>query len=107
MLEYHGWLSIRAAPGATETEESDDRDAREFAPRSVAELEPLRGLHDFRATNGMAFVHVAGFTNHRGPDIVNIFTLYNEIVAHAPGSYGLLHVHDDEDPDGKQEQFRV
>jgi hypothetical protein len=57
-----------------------------------------------RAMNGAPFIHLGGHSNHRSaPDVVG---LYEHVAAVAPGSYGLLHVRDDEDP-GHQNEVRV
>ena len=49
---------------------------------------------DARLANGDLHLWVAGFRNHRD-DVV--FEILNRVASIAPGSYGILHVHDDED----------
>ncbi|WP_030674141.1 Imm7 family immunity protein [Streptomyces rimosus] len=93
MFEYHGWITVR------ETASDDDDDAR--LPHVVEELR-LRiarmaspYLLDPRWMNGAPFIHLGGCSNHRSsPDVVSLFEHVAEV---APGSYGLLHVRDDED----------
>ena len=61
-------------------------------------------LLDLRYMNGEPFIHLGGFSNHRmTPDVVELFEHVGVI---APGSYGLLHVRDDEDP-GHENEVRV
>lgn len=51
--------------------------------------------------NGEPFVHLGGYSNHRSsPDVVELF---EHVAVVAPGSYGLLHVRDDEDPGHENE----
>ncbi|MER7934618.1 MULTISPECIES: Imm7 family immunity protein [unclassified Streptomyces] len=99
MFEYHGWITVR------ETAADDDDEAR--LRRVVGELE-LRiaqmdspYLLDLRWMNGEPFVHLGGYSNHRSsPDVVELF---EHVAVVAPGSYGLLHVRDDEDPGHENE----
>ncbi|MFJ8775545.1 Imm7 family immunity protein [Streptomyces microflavus] len=61
-------------------------------------------LLDLRWMNGEPFIHLGGFSNHRSsPDVAELFEHVAEV---APGSYGLLHVRDDEDP-GHGNEVRV
>ncbi|MFJ8010765.1 Imm7 family immunity protein [Streptomyces fagopyri] len=58
-------------------------------------------LLDLRWMNGAPFIHLGGSSNHRSsPDVVELF---EHVAVVAPGSYGLLHVHDDEEPDRENE----
>ncbi|MFE9355099.1 Imm7 family immunity protein [Streptomyces olivaceoviridis] len=47
--------------------------------------------------NGAPFLHRGGYSNPRSsPDLVELFEY---VAAVAPGSYGLLHVHDERNRD--------
>ncbi|MFI6875012.1 Imm7 family immunity protein [Streptomyces sp. NPDC050400] len=94
MFEYHGWITVRETAG------SDDDEGR--LRQIVAELQrhidrmtdPY--LLDLRWMNGEPFIHLGGQANHRpSTDVVELF---EQVAALAPGSYGLLHILDDEDP---------
>ncbi|WP_326704435.1 Imm7 family immunity protein [Streptomyces cyaneofuscatus] len=95
MFEYHGWITVR------ETAADDDDESR--LPQIVDELR-LRiaqmdspYLLDLRWMNGEPFIHLGGYSNHRSsPDVAGLF---EQVAVVAPGSYGLLHVRDDEEPD--------
>ncbi|MFH9725398.1 Imm7 family immunity protein [Streptomyces sp. NPDC017254] len=100
MFEYHGWLTVHESA-------ADDDPAR-----LAAIVEDLRHridaidspyLLDLRWMNGEAFLHVGGFSNHASPEIPDLF---DHVGAVAPGSYGLLHVRDDEAP-GHENEVRV
>jgi len=52
------------------------------------------------------YLHLGGHPNHRGQHGDEVIALFTEIGKLAPGSYGLLYVYDDEDPE-HNEGFRV
>ncbi|MEU9043621.1 MULTISPECIES: Imm7 family immunity protein [unclassified Kitasatospora] len=97
MFEYHGWINV------LETAEAEDDDItlvdarlREIADGIQRRIDELADpyLLDLRWMNGALFLHLGGQPNHRNPDILDLF---REVGERAPGSYGLLHVRDDED----------
>ncbi|MET9144633.1 Imm7 family immunity protein [Streptomyces sp. NPDC004042] len=96
MFEYHGWITV------VETAADEDDDGQVRLGRIVDELR-LRiteiaspYLLDLRWLNGEPFIHLGGCSNHRSaPDVEEFFA---HVGAVAPGSYGLLHIRDDEDP---------
>ncbi|OPC76934.1 hypothetical protein B4N89_40780 [Embleya scabrispora] len=98
MFEYHGWINVQESAGAgADDDDFDDGRLREIVEgieRRIREIDSPY-LLDLRWMNGQVFVHVGGFPNHRDAEIVGFF---QEIGERAPGSYGLLHVRDDEDP---------
>ncbi|WP_406375877.1 immunity 7 family protein [Streptomyces sp. NBC_00647] len=102
MFEYHGWITVR------ETAADDDNEPRlqqivdELRLRIAQMDSPY--LLDLRWMNGEPFIHLGGSSNHRSsPDVVELFEHVAQV---APGSYGLLHVHDDEEP-GHENEVRV
>jgi hypothetical protein len=102
MYEYHGWVSLRATAEAI-----DDEPELRLAEirRLVDEMGPY-GLMDLRPLNGHYVVHMGGMPNHRGgrgPALIDLLTKIGQL---APGSYGLLHVWDDEHPE-QMNEFRV
>ncbi|MFJ4094135.1 Imm7 family immunity protein [Kitasatospora sp. NPDC089913] len=96
MFEYHGWINVQESAGADEDDHDDGRlrEIVEGIERRILEIDSPY-LLDLQWMNGQVFVHLGGFPNHRDLEIVEFFT---EIGERAPGSYGLLHVRDDEDP---------
>ncbi|MFI9159540.1 Imm7 family immunity protein [Kitasatospora aureofaciens] len=98
MFEYHGWINVLETAGA------DDEDIRleEGRLNVIAEgiqqrVEEIASPHllDLRRMNGALFLHFGGRRNHRDPEVLDFF---REVGRLAPGSYGLLHVRDDENP---------
>jgi hypothetical protein len=104
VFEYHGWVTIRESPGAEEDEDAL-RELVEGVRGRVAELgSPY--LADVRWMNGSAFLHLGGSPNHRETHGDQVIGLLRDVGRRAPGSYGLLYVHDDED-DRLGNEFRV
>ncbi len=105
MFEYHAWLAVQNSP-AGDTQ-SDRDSAYERVDIRLNPLRSLPGLVDVRRVNGMTQVSLSGFTNHRaggGQDAIDAFV---DIGRLAPGSYGLMHLRDDEDPSGRTNEFQI
>jgi hypothetical protein len=102
MFEYHGWISLRPTAEATDDE----------PPLRLGEIQALvdeltgYALMDLRPMNGEYCIHLGGNPNHRGQHGEAVVNLFVEVGRLAPGSYGLLYVHDDEHPD-HMSSFRV
>ncbi|MFF9020398.1 Imm7 family immunity protein [Streptomyces eurythermus] len=102
MFEYHGWVTVRESA----TDDVDDARLRRIVDELRLRVARMASpyLLDLRWMNGEPFIHLGGHSNHRSPpDVVGLF---QEVAALAPGSYGLLHVRDDEDQ-GHENEFRV
>ncbi|MGP2438887.1 Imm7 family immunity protein [Streptomyces sp. JW3] len=93
MFEYHGWVTIRGTTAADD--ESHLHRIVDELHRHI-DLVDSPYLLDLRWMNGEPFIHLGGFSNHRSPDAAELF---EHVAVVAPGSYGLLHIHDAEDPD--------
>jgi hypothetical protein len=127
-MEYHGWVTIRQTARADEEwttslrrphgeDGCDDLLERRAAnddgllERQVEEIRaylaqlPDYGLIDLRWMNGIPFLQVAGQPNHNGGWSDIILELFQRIGRIAPGSYGLLHLWDDEG--AHPNEFRV
>ena len=101
MFEYHGWATLHLSPG-----EENEHELAEFAEdlrRRIDKFGDGSGVCDVRVVNAYWHVWFAGTPNH-GHD--NVLQLFPYIAQHAPGSYGLLYVWDDEDAD-HDNVFRV
>jgi len=99
VFEYHGWITVRETAGG----EDDDARLHRIADELRLHIAELGSpyLLDLRWMNGQPFVHLGGFSNHRSaPDVTGLF---EHAAALAPGSYGLLHIRDDEDPHHRNE----
>ncbi|MFI1364852.1 Imm7 family immunity protein [Streptomyces griseochromogenes] len=103
MFEYHGWITVRESAGE---EGEDDSRLRQIVEelRERISLMDSPYLLDLRWMNGEPFIHLGGHSNHRSaPDVLELF---RHVAVIAPGSYGLLHVRDDEDR-GHENEVRV
>ncbi|MEW2252775.1 MULTISPECIES: Imm7 family immunity protein [unclassified Streptomyces] len=102
MFEYHGWITVRESA----TDDDDEPRLRQIVDELRLRIAQMDSpyLLDLRWMNGEPFIHVGGYSNHRSsPDVVELF---EHVAAVAPGSYGLLHVRDDEEP-GLENEVRV
>ncbi|MFI9028227.1 Imm7 family immunity protein [Streptomyces sp. NPDC053560] len=103
MFEYHGWITLRESTG-----DDDDVRTREIVDElrlRVAEIDSPY-LLDLRWMNGDAFIHLGGQASHRSANALALLELFEQVGVVAPGSYGLLHIRDDEDP-GHENEVRV
>lgn len=101
MFEYHGWATVQATAG-----DEEPADAGVSYDRVTALVELLAsapGVASLQWVNGTLQFHVGGFLNHRGEQGREVIEAFHSIGEIAPGSYGLLYVHDDEDAEAKNE----
>ena len=97
MYEYHGWVTIRE--GWCESQEDEVLLAR-VVDQIRAEAERLSVVNlgckaEVAVANGLHLLTIHGFRNHRQDWVLDLFKAAGQI---AQGSYGLLYIHDDEDP---------
>ncbi len=107
MFEFHGWAVIRS--GFDLDDPRHDEDWTRLWPELLQELRLFeRPDHFFlhKTVNGLVSVTCSGLRNHRQGWVVDFFEW---LAKRAPGSYGLLYVHDDEDPRGVEfgNSFRI
>lgn len=94
VFDYHGWAVVR-----DDTYHVDNGTLHatiEELRRRIDEFHDGSGIASVRAVNGVFHVAVSGCPNHRHEDVLGLFPWLAE---HAPGSFGLLYVWDDEDPE--------
>jgi hypothetical protein len=97
VYEFHGWVTVRDRSDPEERTH-DPSDATVERVRQLLADAPvvadLGNVADLRHSNGDWHVWLAGLRNHRQPWVLELFEQIGDV---ASGSYGLLHVHDDED----------
>lgn len=97
VYEFHGWVTVRDRPDPQDRAHNPS-DATVHRVRQLLAGAPvavdLGNVADLRDSNGDWHVWLAGLRNHRQPWVLELFAQIGQV---APGSYGLLHVHDDED----------
>lgn len=109
MFEYHGWIKIRASAAYPEDGAFDEELSNEAEAQIRSLVDDLSGyaLMQLEQLNVEQFIHFAGVPNHRGTHGRLIIDLFTQVGRIAPGSYGLLYVHDDEDQDGWNNEHQV
>lgn len=103
MLEIHGWVTAALSPGELEDETTTEQQAIAAIQECINTMScdmSSNLVADIRQLNGQAQIHLAGFTNHRSTVVDEALRLLAFVGNVAPGSYGLLYVHDDEDIPG-------
>jgi hypothetical protein len=108
MIEYQGWATIREA---YREEDEDDAALAGIAAQLEARVAELAGRDwcacTFRNINGAWRLSVMGNRNHASGDWPEVLALFEWIAREAPGSYGLLSCHDDENAQGRDNEFQV
>jgi hypothetical protein len=104
VFEYHSWITIRASP----SDDDEDRRLAGLVDELRVSIEAMASpyLLDLRWMNGELFIRLGGFHNHRATTWAALRELFGHVGTVASGSYGLLHVRDDEDP-GFDHEVRV
>jgi hypothetical protein len=100
MYEFHGWVTLRV--GADDDLRSDAT-LFTWLEKLVESLNGGNRTIEIAWNNGDCFLWMQGSHNHKDPAFEELFIA---IAPKAPGSYGLLYVWDDEDPESYNE-FRV
>ena len=107
MYEYHGWATLRETYLNEDIVEEKFEEMVADIKAKIIETGADNGLLDLRAVNGEYQLHLSGLLNHKGRRAEEIFQLYEFIAKTAKGSYGLLYILDDEDENGKDNEFQV
>jgi hypothetical protein len=90
MFEFHGWASVQYHTFGTDSTLQDQCWQQLCAyvgtiPNKLIQLQRY---------NGCDSLHIVGQHNHRSGYVIEVFQW---IANHAPGSYGILYIRDDED----------
>ncbi|TQN32827.1 immunity protein 7 of polymorphic toxin system [Haloactinospora alba] len=106
MFEYHGWAAIRATPH----EEPLDHDllrsngVENTIRESVDELGTAPGLATCVGSTAFWCCTWQGSRTMPVPDTGEAIALFRRVAHLAPGSYGIMHIHD-EAPDGRDNEL--
>lgn len=100
MYEFHGWVTIREAV----READEDVAARDAALGKLNDSINANAdgwsFVELTHSNGADFLLLHGLRNHRQPWVLELFETAGNL---APGSYGVLYIDDDEDPEYSNE----
>lgn len=105
MVELHGWITIRETYSAFfKEEEKIDL----LVARIKDEINRLSWFKpEIKAQNGEWFLEFTLFSNRINPQVLEVFEFCTWIGKVADGSYGLIYLYNDEDINGKENQFQV
>jgi hypothetical protein len=96
MIEYHGWLTLRESP--SEIDERGLRAIYEGLKQKLSDSAFFSVVIDLKYINGNCQLWISGNANHRSQEFEDVLALLEEIASKATGTYGLLYLWDDEDP---------
>ncbi|WP_317056203.1 Imm7 family immunity protein [Roseovarius rhodophyticola] len=107
MVELHGWFTIREA--FREEDESDEvlSSAIFQIEKAISKLSNFNLAAKLMQQNGCYSLLINGNFNHRDSRWTEVTELVQLVSKIAPGSYGILHFHDDEDKNGRENQFQA
>lgn len=105
MIELHGWVTVRETYKAAYDEEGH---IDMIVAQIQDEIDKLCWFQpQIKAMNGEWFLEFSLYSNRKDSRSQEIFGLYRSIGEIAPGSYGLIYLYDDEDREGRENQFQV
>lgn len=106
MVELHGWAMIRENFTADSEEDNIELIISRLS-QEIKKLEIDENLLRIDYCNGEAAVTATKVANHFSDDIKGMIDFFKQITLVAPGSYGLLYLHNDEDTNGFDNAFQV
>ena len=104
MLELHGWVVIRDTP------DYEDKLMKEIIEKIVRELRTydLDEEHMIlKVMNGEYFININAVSNRETQEISDIKRIFEYIGRISTGSYGIMYLRNDEDINGKNNEFEV
>lgn len=107
MVEVHGWFTVREA--FREKDEADEEllGAVSRIQKAIEALNKFNLFATMLSQNGAHNLLINGNFNHldnRWNEVIELVALVAKV---APGSFGVLHFHDDEDKCGLDNQFQA
>ena len=109
MVEFYGWLNINPTPTERSLHSTSllllKDDIQKIIDNELHQI-ANRVLH-LHLLNGNCVLSVAGVKNHKTQAVDEIIHLFFKIAEMATGTYGLLYLYDDENKEGKDNEFQV
>lgn len=105
MIELHGWVTIREMYEAVFEEENRIDLLVDKIRKAIDRLSWFKP--EIHAQNGEYFINFSYFSNRMNPQTQEIFDLFGTIGEIAKGSYGLIYLYNDEDSNGRENEFQV
>lgn len=105
MIELHGWVTVRDTYKDVFWEDDYTIVAVALIQEEIDKLKYFKP--EIRARNGSFFMEFSNYANRINGEVLEIFELYEKIGKIAVGSFGLIYLYDDENSQGKENQFQV
>ena len=105
MIQMYGWANIRESY-LEDYEEENMPAINNNLRNKIADFSWHNGMISLKYLNGDLILTFALSINRMRQETYEAFDLYNYIAEIAKGSYGLIYLHDDENPE-KYNQFQV
>lgn len=105
MVEIHGWLTIRDTFKAVLEEGDQLKSLIKIIQKEIDKSMWFKPQIKFQ--NGEAYIEFSLFCNRITSEVSEVFELVKHIEEIADGSYGLIYFCNDEDKNGKENQFQV
>lgn len=105
MIGLHGWVTVRETYKAVFDEEEHLDLLVKRIQDEILKLEWFKP--EIRVQNGEYFMEFSVYANRIARRTLDVFELFQQIGKIAEGSYGLIYLYDDENIDGKENQFQV
>lgn len=100
MIELHGWLTIVATYlDEDKHPEIDEEQIYSDALKAAAQCTLPEKYVSLNCINGTYFLNVACCPNHYAAEVDEIIALFKKISSIASGSYGVIYLLNDEEPE--------
>jgi len=96
MTELHAWMTVIETAADEDTIPPEILRQRTERVRSIIAQNTCGIVPEYR--NGQLFLQTLCCANHRTPEFGEIIRIYRQIAETADGSYGMIWLRDDEDP---------
>ncbi len=104
MLELHGWVVVRDTP------DYEGELMEEIIEKIVNKLKKYKLDKEnitLNIMNGEYFININAVTNRETQEILDIKMIFEYIGKISTGSYGIMYLRNDEDINGKDNEFEV
>ena len=105
MFEIHGWITIRETYEVKENEEENMDIILHKIEKKIQALSWNKP--ELKVRNGEWYIEMSLFSNRKTDEIDELLDFFNFIAKIACGSYGIIYILDDEDINGKSNEFQV
>lgn len=105
MLEFHAWITIRET---YEVKDDEEEGISQILQKIRDNAESLKwNKPEIKARNGEWYIELSLFANRKTEEITELLEFFSDIAQNAIGSYGLIYMLDDEDVNGRDNEFQV